>query len=85
MSGQSLSPMRSRRQDRFILALLEHPTLEKAAAAAGVSDVTLRYGAVYSGPNSRRLTARPGATPFLNRSRGCSTPRTQRSARCCAS
>jgi hypothetical protein len=34
-------PMRSRRQDRFILALLEYPTLEKAAAAVGVSDVTL--------------------------------------------
>jgi len=33
--------MRGRRQDRFILALLEHPTLEKAAAAVGVSDVTL--------------------------------------------
>ena len=29
------------RQERMILALLEHPTLEKAAAAAGVSDVTL--------------------------------------------
>jgi hypothetical protein len=35
------SPMRSRRQDQFILALLEHPTLEKAAVAVGVSDVTL--------------------------------------------
>src|SRR5216684_7221743 len=41
MSEQAPSLMRSRRQDRFILALLEHPTLEKAAAAVGVSDVTL--------------------------------------------
>ena len=41
MSENVASPMRSRRQDRFILALLEHPTLEKAAAAVGVSDVTL--------------------------------------------
>ena len=41
MSENVLSPMRSRRQDRFILALLEHPTLEKAAVAVGVSDVTL--------------------------------------------
>src|SRR5712691_7854146 len=41
MSEKSPSPIRSRRQDRFVLALLEHPTLEKAAAAVGVSDVTL--------------------------------------------
>ena len=41
MSEKVQSAMRSRRQDQFILALLEHPTLEKAAAAAGVSDVTL--------------------------------------------
>ncbi len=34
-------PMRSKRQDQFIVALLEHPTLDKAAAALGVSDVTL--------------------------------------------
>jgi hypothetical protein len=33
--------MRSKRQDQFIVALLEHPTLDKAAAALGVSDVTL--------------------------------------------
>jgi len=32
---------KNRRQDQFIVALLEHPTLEKAAAAVGVSDVTL--------------------------------------------
>jgi len=30
-----------RRQDQLIVALLENPTLEKAAAAAGVSAVTL--------------------------------------------
>src|SRR6185436_4297726 len=36
-----LASLRSHRQDRFILAMLEHPTSEKAAAAAGVSDVTL--------------------------------------------
>ena len=41
MNEKAQSPMRSRRQDQFILALLEHPTLEKAAAAVGVSDVTL--------------------------------------------
>src|SRR5580700_9182414 len=33
--------MRAKRQDQFIVALLEHPTLDKAAAALGVSDVTL--------------------------------------------
>ena len=31
----------NRRQEQLIVALLEHPTLEKAAAAVGVSDVTL--------------------------------------------
>ncbi len=44
MTEKAPSPMRGRRQDRFILALLEHPTLEKAAAAVGVSDVTLWRG-----------------------------------------
>jgi len=38
--SEKISTM-SRRHDQFILALLEHPTLEKAAAAVGVSDVTL--------------------------------------------
>ncbi|MEP6961421.1 MAG: hypothetical protein ABI995_05050 [Acidobacteriota bacterium] len=32
---------RNRRQDEIIVALLENPTLEKAAAAAGISSVTL--------------------------------------------
>jgi hypothetical protein len=32
---------RENRQDRAIQALLEHPTIEKAAAAIGVSSVTL--------------------------------------------
>jgi hypothetical protein len=41
MSEKHDSPMRSKRQDQFIVALLEHPTLDKAAAALGVSDVTL--------------------------------------------
>jgi len=41
MSEKPDSPMRSKRQDQFIVALLEHPTLDKAAAALGVSDVTL--------------------------------------------
>lgn len=40
MSGTK-SLMRSHRQDEIIVALLEHPTLEKAAAAIGISDVTL--------------------------------------------
>ncbi len=30
-----------KRQDQYIVALLENPTLQKAAAAVGVSDVTL--------------------------------------------
>jgi hypothetical protein len=34
-------PPRAKRQDQFIVALLEHPTLDKAAAVLGVSDVTL--------------------------------------------
>src|SRR5579864_6940649 len=41
MSETKDNPMRSKRQDQFIVALLEHPTLDKAAAALGVSDVTL--------------------------------------------
>jgi hypothetical protein len=41
MSEKRESPMRSKRQDEFIVALLEHPTLDKAAAALGISDVTL--------------------------------------------
>ena len=32
---------RSGRKERAVLALLEHPTIEKAAAAVGISDVTL--------------------------------------------
>ena len=32
---------RVKRQDAYIVALLEHPTLQKAATAVGVSDVTL--------------------------------------------
>lgn len=38
---QKASTARSGRKDRAVLALLEHPTVEKAAAAAGISDVTL--------------------------------------------
>jgi hypothetical protein len=41
MSEKVPNPTPVRRQDQFIVALLEHPTLEKAAAAVGVSDVTL--------------------------------------------
>jgi hypothetical protein len=33
--------MSSTRQDRMIVAILEHPTQEKAAAALGISTVTL--------------------------------------------
>ena len=33
--------LRERRQDQLIVALLENPTLEKAAMAAGISAVTL--------------------------------------------
>ena len=41
MSDKAPNSTPCRRQDQFIVALLEHPTLEKAAAAVGVSDVTL--------------------------------------------
>ena len=41
MGQQALSRSGSRRQEQAIVALLEHPTLEKAAVALGVSDVTL--------------------------------------------
>src|SRR5260370_7088740 len=34
-------PQLSRRGERILLALLEHPSQEKAAAAAGISTVTL--------------------------------------------
>jgi hypothetical protein len=41
MTETALTPLHSRRQDRMILALLEHPTHDKAATALGVSPVTL--------------------------------------------
>jgi hypothetical protein len=41
VSDKVQSPMKGRRQEQIIVALLENPTLEKAAAAIGVSDVTL--------------------------------------------
>jgi hypothetical protein len=41
MSEKLPGAMGSRRQEQLIVALLEHPTLEKAAAAVGVSGVTL--------------------------------------------
>ena len=41
MSEKTENPMRAKRQDQFIVALLEHPTLDKAASVLGVSDVTL--------------------------------------------
>jgi hypothetical protein len=41
MSIKSLSTTRINKEDRIIVALLEHPTLEKAAAAIGISDVTV--------------------------------------------
>ena len=40
MKKQASLP-RITRQDQYIVALLEQPTLQKAAAAVGVSDVTL--------------------------------------------
>ena len=40
MNGQASGP-RIKRQHAYIVALLEHPTLQKAAAAVGISDVTL--------------------------------------------
>lgn len=40
MKKQASLP-RIKRQDQYIVALLEHPTLQKAATAVGVSDVTL--------------------------------------------
>ena len=40
MKKQASLP-RIKRQDQYIVALLEQPTLQKAAAAVGVSDVTL--------------------------------------------
>jgi len=33
--------VRGRRREQAVLALLQHPTIEKAAAVVGVSDVTL--------------------------------------------
>ena len=41
MGKQRLSKAGGRREEQAIVALLEHPTLEKAAAALAVSDVTL--------------------------------------------
>ena len=41
MSESSAGTVRNRRQDQAIVALLENPTLDKAAAVLGVSGVTL--------------------------------------------
>ena len=40
MNEQASVP-RIKRQDAYIVAMLEHPTLQKAASAVGVSDITL--------------------------------------------
>jgi DNA-binding IclR family transcriptional regulator len=42
MSEKLIKNFRTSRKDRAILALLEHPTLEKAAEAVGVHSTTLR-------------------------------------------
>ena len=41
MRESAAGKMRNRRQDQAIVALLENPTLDKAAAVLGVSGVTL--------------------------------------------
>ena len=41
MDEQAVVRAHGRRQDRIIVALLEHPTLDKAATAIGVSSVTV--------------------------------------------
>ena len=41
MKSKRIGQRLSRRAEQIIVALLEHPTLEKAAAAAGISTVTL--------------------------------------------
>ena len=38
---ESANNSKIKRQEQYIVALLENPTLQKAAAAVGVSDVTL--------------------------------------------
>jgi transposase-like protein len=42
MSDQSIKNSKNGRKDRAILALLEHPSMEKAAEAVGVHPTTLR-------------------------------------------
>jgi hypothetical protein len=42
MSEKLIKNCRTSRKDRAILALLEHPTLEKAAEAVGIHPTTLR-------------------------------------------
>jgi hypothetical protein len=85
MSETKDCPMRSKRQDQFIVALLEHPTLDKAAAALGVSDVTLWRTLKKPEFAEAFRKARRDAMRSLNRSLGCSTPRTLRWERFCAS
>ena len=69
------------RHERMILALLEHPTHDKAAAALGISTVTLWRAT--KKPEFAEPTARRDATHFLNRWRGCNMHRTLLSARYC--
>jgi transposase-like protein len=42
MSEQIIKGCKTSRKDRAVVALLEHPTVEKAAEAAGVHPTTLR-------------------------------------------
>ena len=71
---------RIKRQDQYIVALLEHSTLQKAAAAVGVSDVTLWRCL----KQPEFADAFRKARRFRNRWRGCSMPRTRLWERCCA-
>jgi hypothetical protein len=40
-ANSARNPVHSRRADQLVVALLQHPTLEKAAAAAGMNESTL--------------------------------------------
>jgi hypothetical protein len=83
MSEKNENQMRSKRQDQFIVALLEHSTLDKSAAALGVSDVTLWR--TLKKPEFAEAFRKARREAFSNRLPGCSTPRTGPWEHCCAS
>ena len=71
-----------KRQDQYIVALLENPTLQKAAAALGISEVTLWRCTKRAEFAEAYRKARREA--FRNPLPGCNMPQALQLALCCA-